>query len=346
MPAPAITIAIPIYNAEAYIERSLLSALNQDFASTYEVLVVDDCCIDDSMLTVRRIAEKHPRGSIVRTVKHEENRGLGAARNTAIDEAKGHYLLFLDADDWLTTDCLSHLYALAQQEQADVTAGSTDQVEQEETSLLYRLDNKVIRHEAAGVWMAAHDTFMNIEVWNKLFRLDFLRQHRICTTHRIMEDSVFDFNVRALAQTIVLTSHTTLFYRIHEDSILGKLFGHEATDEAVGIYCDIIRQVQQLINQRYHDIDGIYDLYSLRLFYTFHSLRRMRLTPKQEDYVKSALRGFLDFIPSIRSLHQGAFRMSYLSCLLHRKDWRAFEKAYDNRFSRKAYYLKRLLAWL
>ena len=343
MPHCAITLAIPTYNAGPYIERSLLSALDQDFASPYEVLVIDDGSTDDSMSLVRHLADGHSRGQRIRVVRHAQNRGLGAARNTAIDEADGDYLFFLDADDQLSADCLSHLYALAQKEQADITAGSTLQVEHGETSPCYQLADQTIRHEAAGVWMVANDIFMNIEVWNKLFRLDFLRQHHIRTTHRIMEDSVFDFNVRTFARTIVLSSHATLSYHLHEGSILGSLFGHKATDEAVGTYCDIIRQIQRLIEERCRNIDGIYDLYCLRLFYTFHSLRRMQLSAKQETQVGTSLAGYLDIIPSVRSLRQGAFRMAYVACRLRRNDWRAFEWAYDHRYSRWAYYLKRLL---
>ena len=343
MSFPAITLAIPVYNAEAYVEQSLRSALDQDFELPYEVLVVDDCGTDKSMEVVHHVMEQHPRRNLVRTIRHPRNLGLGAARNTAIDQAHGKYLFFLDADDWLTIDCLSHLYALAEHHQSDVTAGSTKQYQHGEILPRYSLCDKIVAHEAAGVWMVVHDIFMNIEMWNKLFLLDFLRQHHIQTVHRIMEDSVFDFQVRALARSIVLTSHITHFYNIHEISILGNLFGHQATDEAVSTYCDIIHQVQQLITLHYLDIDGIYDVYALRLFYTFHSLTRMQLNDAQEKYVRESLHGFLDFIPSMRSLHQGAFRMAWLACRLKGGDWRAFEHAYNNRYSRQAYYLKRLL---
>ena len=257
MSFPAITLAIPVYNAEAYVEQSLRSALDQDFELPYEVLVVDDCGTDKSMEVVHHVMEQHPRRNLVRTIRHPRNLGLGAARNTAIDQAHGKYLFFLDADDWLTIDCLSHLYALAEHHQSDVTAGSTKQYQHGEILPRYSLCDKIVAHEAAGVWMVVHDIFMNIEMWNKLFRLDFLRQHHIQTVHRIMEDSVFDFQVRALARSIVLTSHITHFYNIHENSILGNLFGHQATDEAVSTYCDIIHQVQQLITLHYLDIDGI-----------------------------------------------------------------------------------------
>ena len=119
-----ITIAIPVYNVEKYVEKSLLSALNQDFSGSYEILVVDDKGTDKSMDIVRRVIENHKKGNIVRIVEHSENKGLGPARNTAINEAKGKYLFFLDSDDWITENCLTVLYGKAIETNAQVTVSN------------------------------------------------------------------------------------------------------------------------------------------------------------------------------------------------------------------------------
>lgn len=345
MTTPEITIAIPIYNVERFVEKSLRSALDQDFQLLYEILIVDDRGNDRSREIVERIIAEHSRGELVRIFEHKENLGLGAARNTAIDQASGKYLFFLDSDDWITPDCLSHLYALAEKNNAEVVAGSTNEVENGEIKLRYPLRNQIIKHEAAGVWMNAEDIFMNIEVWNKLFRVDFLRKNQIRTAHRIMEDSIFDFNMRALANTIVLSSHITLYYNIHEGSILGRLFDQKASDEAIFTYCDIIKKVQQLIADRYHDIEGIYDLYCLRLFYAFYSIKKMHLTEEQEISINENLKGFVRFIPGIRYLKQGAFRCAYLACKITGGGWRTFEYIYDKRYTRRMHCLTKVLAW-
>jgi len=345
MTLPEITIAIPIYNVEKYVEKSLRSALNQDFALPYEILIVDDKGNDKSMEIVERITAEYSHGKNIRVIKHKKNLGLGATRNTAIDHANGKYLFFLDSDDWITTDCLSHLHALAEQHHAEVVAGSTNEVENGKIKCRYPLKDLVIEHKAAGVWMNAEDIFMNIEVWNKLFRLDFLRDNQIRTTHRIMEDSIFDFNIRSLATIIVLSSHITLYYNIHENSILGNLFGKKATDEAIYTYCDIIKKTQQLITEKYNNIEGIFDLYCLRLFYTFYSIKKMQISEEQDKYINENLKGFLDFIPGIRSIKQGAFRCAWLACRIKGENWRTFEYVYDKRYTRTSYYLKKILMW-
>ena len=98
-----VTLSMPIYNVALYVERALLSALNQTFESI-EFLIVDDKGSDNSMDIVRRIISEHPRGKDVRIIEHEKNIGLGATRNTAIDNANGEYLFFMDSDDEITPD--------------------------------------------------------------------------------------------------------------------------------------------------------------------------------------------------------------------------------------------------
>lgn len=92
---PIITIGIPVYNAEQYIEKAILSALNQSFSLPYEILVVDDGGTDDSMCIVRRLITQNSNGERIRIVEHNQNLGLGCARTTIIGNSYGKYLFFL-----------------------------------------------------------------------------------------------------------------------------------------------------------------------------------------------------------------------------------------------------------
>ena len=96
-----VSIIIPVYNVAKYIERCLLSVLNQTWPDL-EVILVNDCTPDNSMEIVRRVVASHPRGAVVRCLEHEENRGLSAARNTGISASVGDYLYFLDSDDYIS----------------------------------------------------------------------------------------------------------------------------------------------------------------------------------------------------------------------------------------------------
>ena len=86
-----VTIGIPVYNVEPYIEKCLLSVLNQTYQHL-EVLVVDDCSTDKSLDVVLRLKEQHPNGHWIKVVRQPRNMGVSEARNVVIDLAKGKYL--------------------------------------------------------------------------------------------------------------------------------------------------------------------------------------------------------------------------------------------------------------
>lgn len=114
---------MPVYNVEKYVERALLSALNQTFESI-EYLIIDDKGQDGSMNIVRRIVAEHPRGTDVRIVDHIINQGTGATKNTAIKEAQGEFLFFMDSDDEITPNCIHILYDKMMEVHVDFVAAS------------------------------------------------------------------------------------------------------------------------------------------------------------------------------------------------------------------------------
>ena len=108
-----VTIGFPVYNVEQFVEKSLLSALNQDFSYDYEIIVVDDCGKDHSMRIVNNIKECHPKGHIINIIRQTQNKGVAEARNAVIRQAAGKYIFFLDSDDYISKGCLTTLYNLS-----------------------------------------------------------------------------------------------------------------------------------------------------------------------------------------------------------------------------------------
>ena len=104
-----ISNIIPIYNVEKYIERCLLSVINQIYSKPIECILVNDCTQDDSMTIIRNIVNNYTGNIFFRIVNHEINMGLSAARNTGIKNSRGKYILFIDSDDYLDVNCLEFL---------------------------------------------------------------------------------------------------------------------------------------------------------------------------------------------------------------------------------------------
>lgn len=123
--APKVSIIIPFYNVEPFIEACIRSVLEQDHPS-FEAIFVDDASPDGSRAIVERYAAKDER---IRLVTHEKNKGLGPARNTGVEHATGEHLLFLDSDDYFATPrAVSTLVREARASGCAVVIGSCDRV--------------------------------------------------------------------------------------------------------------------------------------------------------------------------------------------------------------------------
>lgn len=119
---PKISVLIPVYNVEKYIERCILSVLGQTMQNGVEVIILNDCTPDCSMAIIQKVLNSHLRknGMTIHIIKHEQNRGQAAARNTLIRHAKGEYLLFIDSDDYVDSDMLEKMYEKAIETEADI----------------------------------------------------------------------------------------------------------------------------------------------------------------------------------------------------------------------------------
>lgn len=103
-----ISIIIPVYNVEKYIEKCLFSCIHQDLQKTdYEIIVINDGSPDNSLSIAERISNNQPNVSII----SQENQGLSGARNTGLKAAKGDFVWFVDSDDWIEENCLGKVVA-------------------------------------------------------------------------------------------------------------------------------------------------------------------------------------------------------------------------------------------
>ncbi len=112
---PTITVIIPIYNVEKYLERCLSSLQNQSF-SDFEALCIDDGSTDNSGSLADTFAAKDARFRVI----HQQNKGLSGARNTGIAAAQGDFVFFLDSDDYIHPRTLEILHTIMQHNQVDI----------------------------------------------------------------------------------------------------------------------------------------------------------------------------------------------------------------------------------
>lgn len=331
MQIPIVTIAIPVYNVERYVEQSLLSALNQDFTLPVEILVVDDCGTDSSMTIVQSLIQSHPRGSCVRIVRHPQNLGLGPARNTALRETIGKYLFFLDSDDYLSPDCISLLYAKAVETDSDITVGSMERIDEHSGAIREQMVYPFppVRCAAAPFSFYAEGKHFHWEVWNKLYKTAFLRENNIHCVHRIFEDMMFTFNAYAKASSIAFVPNVTLHYLIRQGSILNEAANSSKSEQALLVYSDYINLIKFSMLHQYKGLYGVCDYYFYLLLMTFTTIQGRKVyTPDQLQRFDSRIKGFIHAIPSTDTLHTPAYRTVYSVCRIRNGGMKQFLEAW------------------
>lgn len=110
-----VTVVVPVYNTEKYLDRCITSIVNQTYHNL-EIILVDDGSPDNCPHMCDEWAKKDNRIKVV----HKENQGLGMARNTGIEHARGEYICFFDSDDYVAVDTIEKSYAAIERTQAEV----------------------------------------------------------------------------------------------------------------------------------------------------------------------------------------------------------------------------------
>lgn len=177
---PKVSVIVPIYGVEKYIERCARSLFEQSLEDI-EYIFVNDCTQDNSMKILNTVISKYPeRKTQIKIVNHEVNQGLPSARKTGIKEATGDYIAHCDSDDWVEKQMYSKLYEKAIGEKVDVVfcdlyvSTDTEDVYKKCTSMELRNANdlliNVLINKALGC------------VWNKLVKKE-LYQNEISYPH-------------------------------------------------------------------------------------------------------------------------------------------------------------------
>lgn len=117
-----VSILVPIYGVEKYIERCAISLFEQTYENI-EYIFVNDCTKDNSISILKNVIERYPtRKSQVRIIEHEHNKGLGGARNTAVANAVGDFLMHVDSDDYIDVTCVEKCVKAQEETSADIVS--------------------------------------------------------------------------------------------------------------------------------------------------------------------------------------------------------------------------------
>ena len=215
-----VTVGIPVYNVEPYIARSLESALVQTYPSI-EFLLVDDFSSDLSADIVRRFQINHPRGADIRLLSNPKNLGVSGSRNRIIDEARGEYLFFMDADDVIAENTISLLIQMIRQCQAEVAFGSYEKIEISGLKTIYQYpDIQLLKNDSLARFAYRKFGGIQASACNYLVKLSVIRDNHLRFTDvNYWEDLVFTFDLVTYIHRAVMSSQITYHYLCRENSL-------------------------------------------------------------------------------------------------------------------------------
>ena len=226
MKSELVSIIIPVYNVESYIQAALQSAVNQTYENI-EVIVVNDGTRDHSMEKVQHFLCKDTRVSVI----NRFNGGLSTARNIGLDACKGEYVLFFDSDDRISPTLVEQSVNSAQMSQADVVVFGFDNIrcDKEENILSvekYEFEN-ITCEEMLNKSEIPPSFLSGIGfAWNKLYRTRFLRNHQLHFEEglSLIEDVVFNREVFLCTDRVTFLSGTYYQYYARERATLSNQF--------------------------------------------------------------------------------------------------------------------------
>lgn len=211
-----ISVIVPVYNVEPYLERCVHSILAQDFDG-YEIVLVNDGTEDNSGKIAEDFARKYPEKIVY--IK-QENRGLGGARNTGILHAKGEYLLFVDSDDYIAPDTLQKVYRKIVEEQADLLIFDYYRVS-EQYEVLSRNYGCFGKEDTFTLETYPEVLFDNPSTWNKMYHRRLFLEYGITFPDKVWyEDLRTTAKIYTKAEKIVYFREPFYYYYQREDSIM------------------------------------------------------------------------------------------------------------------------------
>lgn len=225
--SPIISVIVPVYNTEEFLERCLKSLIHQTYQEL-EIIIVNDASTDNSKEIIEKFAASDSR---IKCVEHDVNRGLFQARITGVSASSGEYIAFVDSDDYVSIDWFRLLAVKAVEEHADITIG--DWCFEYETGWREYLNldpfriqdvhfngpeiiREFMRQEGRCFsWHVVWNKLYSKELWNRCENdfIDFSKEHG----HMLMwEDVAFSSGFWNCANLVVNTHGANYFYYIHK----------------------------------------------------------------------------------------------------------------------------------
>lgn len=271
MNEPLISVIIPVYNVEKYLDRCISSIVNQTYKNL-EIILVDDGSPDNCPKICDEWKNKDNR--IV--VLHQENKGSGTARNSALSIANGDLISFIDSDDYISPymyeRMISIFYAY---KKVDIVECEYNIVKDDEAKFTLTKDNINIFSREEALLKNIQDLMFKQVVWNKLYKRKIIDSIRFPENKKI-DDEFFTYKVLANAHSLIHLNDKLYAYRIQNDSVMHSI---NLSQKIQSIEAKVERQ--EFLNEKFPNLqdEGLYNL-----FFSCYYIGQLYLKEKPNNY--------------------------------------------------------------
>lgn len=230
-----LSIIIPAYNVEQYLERCVESCENQDISNTdYEIIIVNDGSPDNSLQIAERLALKYSNIVVI----SQENQGLSGARNTGIDNARGKYLWFVDSDDYLVENCIGRVLGICEDNELDICHFSLNVMDENLAvkKFTHSTPNEVLVRGRDVILKNVSDVVCS--ACSNFYNRKFLKDHNLYFTLGLtQQDTEFNGRVFGLAERCMFVDDSMYVYFYNSESIRRS----PKLEKQIKYACDTIR---------------------------------------------------------------------------------------------------------
>ena len=270
---PLLTVVIPVYDVEKYLNRCIESILFQEWKN-YDILLVDDGSTDHSP----QICDDYVKAYDFISVIHKENGGLSEARNTGISHAKGEYVYFPDSDDWLEPDAFMALAEVLESQKFDIISFNREFVKGEEDAIVSEPEvTQVFEGKDAFVQMLKH-SYITGFANDKVYRKSLFTEHNIqFPIGKYYEDLGTNYKLFLSAKKVYATNQKYYHYLIDNPDSITQSWNEKKFRDMFGFYKEMFYSdfVRSQLNQEEIHISQFY--YVNGLIHVLASLYKSKL---------------------------------------------------------------------
>lgn len=243
-----ISVIVPVYKVEAYLEICLKSIVEQTYENL-EIILIDDGSPDQCPQICEAYAKRDKRICVI----HQENQGLAVARNTGLQHITGEYVLFVDSDDFLDKEFCTRVISVIEKEKCDIVIGKVVTVDEQDNYIKSECEYTINKFEILDNFQAMKEIVSEKRVtgysWGKLYKRELLADITY-PKGKLYEDRFTIYKYFAKAKKVCFCPDAIAYYRMRKDSIthslnLGRYYDLLEAEKEVLQFC--IKQYPELV---------------------------------------------------------------------------------------------------